>query len=101
LPELPRRGRVPRGRAVHRMPELPLPLPGPRRHPGHVDRGGREAVRLTLSLADRVIDLDDASALAGADPSSMLGAVLRLPEDCERGYEVGRAVQKVPSGDGL
>ncbi len=48
-----------------------------------------------------MIDLDDTGALAAADPSGMLGAVLGLPDDCERGYEVGRAVEEVPTGESL
>jgi glucose/mannose-6-phosphate isomerase len=52
-------------------------------------------------VAERVIDLDDPDALAGADPSGMLSAVLGLPEDCERGYDIGRSVQQVPTGEGL
>src|SRR6266511_1821261 len=47
-----------------------------------------------------MIDVD-AGAVAAADPSGMLAAVLRLPEDCERGYEVGRSAERLPSGEGL
>ena len=52
-------------------------------------------------MAERVIDLDDVGALAAADPSGMLRAVLGMPEDCARGYRAGRGTGEVPTGEGL
>jgi glucose/mannose-6-phosphate isomerase len=40
-----------------------------------------------------VIDLDDANALAAADPAGMLQSVGRLGPQCRAGYEIGRAVE--------
>ncbi len=47
------------------------------------------------------MDLDDAAALSRGDPSGMLGAVLRLPEDVRAGYELGRAAAGLPRAEGI
>src|SRR5262249_38250225 len=91
LPELPGRGRVPRGIPGHRVPELPLPLSGARRHPHHAGRRGREAVtpervgvfapaswpgpESPAGAMPPAVDLDDPAALAALDPGGMLGQV--------------------------
>jgi glucose/mannose-6-phosphate isomerase len=43
-------------------------------------------------------DLDDPKAVAQADPSGMLQAVLALPLHLREGYRAGRAVQELPDG---
>ncbi len=48
-----------------------------------------------------MVDLDDPAARSRADPSGMLEAVLRLPEDVRAGYELGRAARDLPSAEGL
>jgi glucose/mannose-6-phosphate isomerase len=48
-----------------------------------------------------VIDLDDRSAIAAADPSGMLAAVMAVGEQARHGYRVGRGVEDLPSGDGV
>jgi glucose/mannose-6-phosphate isomerase len=48
-----------------------------------------------------VIDLDDPAAIAAADPSGMLDAMLAMPEHCRLGYRAGRSADDLPSGDGI
>ena len=45
-------------------------------------------------------DLDDVAALRAADPGAMLDAVLASPQQCRRGYEIGRAAVGLPSPEG-
>ena len=49
------------------------------------------------------VALNDPAALSAADPSDMLGAIARLPDDAEAGYASGRAtpVDGLPSADDL
>jgi glucose/mannose-6-phosphate isomerase len=47
------------------------------------------------------VNLDDAGFLREADPSGMLKAIGRLPHDCRDGYELGRATERLPSGEGV
>jgi glucose/mannose-6-phosphate isomerase len=48
-----------------------------------------------------VIDLDDAAAIAAADPGGMLAAVGELGADCRAGYEAGRQTGDLPHADGV
>jgi glucose/mannose-6-phosphate isomerase len=48
-----------------------------------------------------VTDLNDAEALASADPQGALLAVTGLAADCRRAYDDARAMTGLPSGDGL
>ena len=48
-----------------------------------------------------MIDLDDPRALARADPSHMLHAVLELPKHCLDGYRRGRDTLNLPAGESL
>jgi glucose/mannose-6-phosphate isomerase len=48
-----------------------------------------------------VIDLDDPTAVAAADPSGILPAILGLGEQCRRGYEIGRSHEPLPDGSGV
>jgi glucose/mannose-6-phosphate isomerase len=47
------------------------------------------------------VDIDDAGALAAHDSSDMLGAVAALPSDCRRAYLMSRALEGLPSPDGI
>ena len=50
-----------------------------------------------------MIDLNDPAALAAADPSGMLGAIRRLPDDAESGFGAGLAAGtgELPRADDL
>jgi glucose/mannose-6-phosphate isomerase len=48
-----------------------------------------------------VIDLDDAAALRGADPSDMLGAVAALPGQSGDAYRTGLEASGLPELDGI
>jgi glucose/mannose-6-phosphate isomerase len=48
-----------------------------------------------------VIDLDDAAAVRGADPSDMLGAVAALPEQSRGAYATGLETPGLPELDGV
>jgi len=47
------------------------------------------------------VDLDDAAAIRALDPGDMLGIVVGLPQQVRDGYARGRALDPVPSADGL
>jgi glucose/mannose-6-phosphate isomerase len=69
-------------------------VPGARRHPGHADRRGGEA----LTAAP---DLDDVDAIRSLDSGDMLGTVAALGSHVSAGYEAGRATPGLPSLDGI
>src|SRR4249919_3052695 len=94
MPERPRRDRLPRTGAGHRLSHVRVPLPGPRRHPGDADRRGREA-----RSRDALTDLDDVQALRAADPSSMLATVTALPSHIREAYANGAAATGLPALD--
>jgi glucose/mannose-6-phosphate isomerase len=48
-----------------------------------------------------VIDLDDPGAVAAADPSGILRAILGLGNQCRRGYLIGRSHELLPDGSGV
>jgi glucose/mannose-6-phosphate isomerase len=48
-----------------------------------------------------VTDLDDPQALRMADPQGMLDAVLGMPNDCRAAYDSARAVEQLPSAEGV
>jgi glucose/mannose-6-phosphate isomerase len=47
------------------------------------------------------VNLDDDRSLREADPSGMLRAVERFPKEAREGYELGRGISNLPSGDGV
>src|SRR3954468_20628859 len=95
LSERPRRDRLPRGRAGDRLSHVRVSLPRTRRHPGHADRRGGEA------LSPARVDLDDAAAIAALDTGDMLGTAAALGKHIEAGYASGRATTGLPSLDGV
>ena len=48
-----------------------------------------------------MIDLDDAEAVAAADPSGILRAILGFGDQCRRGYAIGRAAEPLPDAAGV
>ena len=48
-----------------------------------------------------MVDLDDASALAAADPGNMLGAVAGMSDDLSAGFAGGLAAKDLPGADGI
>ena len=48
-----------------------------------------------------MVDLDDAVALAGADPGDMLGAVARMADDIGLGYAEGLNARDLPEATGI
>src|SRR5262245_49074406 len=93
--ERPGRDRLSRAGTGDRVPDVRVPLPGPRRHPRDVDRRGGEA------LTSARVDLDDDAAIAALDSGDMLGTVAALDAHIEAGYAAGLATTGLPSLDGV
>jgi len=49
----------------------------------------------------RLATLDDPAVIRAADPGGMLGMIAGTGQQLRRGFELGRAVPALPSGEGI